>query len=196
MRAFVNTCTRCTNMILKSLTHPLPLLLTQHHTSGSSTNEMDPSSLHQLTFCYTNTVSGQVSYHQTIMDCTMNCNDNGNMAIVNNNGGNGEAADFCEEDGENDSDSITSSSLIAMTNNNTPYGGGGSGSHSSSHSPSTNIHDSLNGTGGNSSMTMSKKRGCFPKNATNKLKHWLFQHVAVWLIHIHRSGSESPPLMT
>jgi hypothetical protein len=26
----------------------------------------------------------------------------------------------------------------------------------------------------------SKKRGCFPKNATNKLKHWLFQNLTVW----------------
>jgi hypothetical protein len=25
----------------------------------------------------------------------------------------------------------------------------------------------------------SKKRGCFPKNATNKLKHWLFQNLTV-----------------
>lgn len=24
-----------------------------------------------------------------------------------------------------------------------------------------------------------KKRGCFPKNATNKLKHWLFQNLTV-----------------
>uniref|UniRef100_A0A7E4W2N0 Homeobox protein unc-62 n=1 Tax=Panagrellus redivivus TaxID=6233 RepID=A0A7E4W2N0_PANRE len=30
------------------------------------------------------------------------------------------------------------------------------------------------GNGGNSS---SKKRGCFPKSATNKLKHWLFQNL-------------------
>lgn len=25
----------------------------------------------------------------------------------------------------------------------------------------------------------SKKRGCFPKSATNKLKHWLFQNLTV-----------------
>uniref|UniRef100_A0A7E4W142 Homeobox protein unc-62 n=1 Tax=Panagrellus redivivus TaxID=6233 RepID=A0A7E4W142_PANRE len=34
------------------------------------------------------------------------------------------------------------------------------------------------GNGGNSS---SKKRGCFPKSATNKLKHWLFQNLTMTL---------------
>jgi hypothetical protein len=33
-----------------------------------------------------------------------------------------------------------------------------------------------------SSSTSSKKRGCFPKSATNKLKHWLFQNLAVMFL--------------
>lgn len=32
---------------------------------------------------------------------------------------------------------------------------------------------------GKSTGASSKKRGCFPKNATNKLKHWLFQNLTV-----------------
>lgn len=35
------------------------------------------------------------------------------------------------------------------------------------------------GTGGGGGGAISKKRGCFPKNATNKLKHWLFLNVTV-----------------
>lgn len=38
---------------------------------------------------------------------------------------------------------------------------------------------STTGSSGKSAGASSKKRGCFPKNATNKLKHWLFQNLTV-----------------
>lgn len=38
---------------------------------------------------------------------------------------------------------------------------------------------STTGSSGKSGSASSKKRGCFPKNATNKLKHWLFQNLTV-----------------
>lgn len=63
---------------------------------------------------------------------------------------------------------------------------GGSGSNSSSQalSPATPLSLCNGGlstpgmmeSGGGGSA---KKRGCFPKNATNKLKHWLFQNLTV-----------------
>jgi hypothetical protein len=43
-----------------------------------------------------------------------------------------------------------------------------------------------------SSSTSSKKRGCFPKSATNKLKHWLFQNLAVIFFNTERITAQAP----
>ena len=43
---------------------------------------------------------------------------------------------------------------------------------------------SSNGKGGNGN---SKKRGIFPKPATNILRTWLFQHLTVWLLSKYNS---------
>lgn len=37
----------------------------------------------------------------------------------------------------------------------------------------------------NGDAAAAKKRGCFPKRATNQLKHWLFQNLTVCRFFLH-----------
>lgn len=87
----------------------------------------------------------------------------------------------CEEF-ESEESATPTSSILTTNNSISQY------SHSSSQSPTG--HDYIDvgavvGSGGAAGQSGgAKKRGCFPKNATNKLKHWLFQHVAVCIARV------------
>jgi len=79
----------------------------------------------------------------------------------------------CEEF-ESEESATPTSSILTTNNSISQY------SHSSSQSPTAHDYIDVGAVGGSGGQSGgAKKRGCFPKNATNKLKHWLFQHVAV-----------------